>query len=341
MTVDPEVHVARLTSQLLTGPRATSAGQVVERLLAVQAQDGRAARLAVRSRSVGLARSDVDAALDARELVVSWLNRGTLHLVRSEDHAWLHALTAPTLRTTSARRLAQEGVSPEQAERGVRAVGDAVADGPRTRDELREVLRRADVPVAGQALVHVLLAATLRGLVVRGPVRGGEQAFVLAHDWLGAPPPVDRDAALRELALRYLAGHGPADDRELAVWSGLPLGDARRGLTQLGSAAVEARGLLDLADKPPPAALPGPQLLGGFEPVLLGWASREALVGEHRTLVTDNGIFRPFALVRGRAVATWGYARQRVSVTPLEPYDDDVRQALEREARDVERFLSH
>ena len=63
-------------------------------------------------------------------------------------------------------------------------------------------------------------------------MRGRQHAYALVHDWLGEPAPVDRDAALAELARRYLAGHGPADDRDLAKWAGLPLRDVRAGLAR-------------------------------------------------------------------------------------------------------------
>src|SRR5262249_44350056 len=77
------VLAQRLTAQLVAGAPARDPVAVVERLLAVQAQDARGARLAVRSRSAGLTAADVDRALtDARSLLVTWLNRGTLHLVR-------------------------------------------------------------------------------------------------------------------------------------------------------------------------------------------------------------------------------------------------------------------
>src|SRR6266508_313633 len=109
----------RLTTQLLAGPRAPDPVAVTERLRAVQAQDARGARLAVRARTAGLTAADVDRALtEERSLVVTWLNRGTLHLVRSEDYPWLHALTTPPLFTANARRLAEEGVPPADAERG-------------------------------------------------------------------------------------------------------------------------------------------------------------------------------------------------------------------------------
>src|SRR4051795_1540105 len=123
-----------LTAQLLAGPPATSVLDVVDRLLAVQAQDPRGARLAVRARSAGLHASDVDTALNDRELVVSWLNRGTLHLVRPADYWWLHELTTPQLATGNATRLRQEGVDADSADRGVDAVVAALASyGPVTR----------------------------------------------------------------------------------------------------------------------------------------------------------------------------------------------------------------
>src|SRR3954463_14964332 len=129
----------RLTAQLLAGPSATSVLDVVDRLLAVQAQDPRGARLAVRARSTGLNASDVDRALDDRELVVSWLNRGTLHLVRPDDYWWLHELTTPQLATGNATRLRQEGVDADDAERGVDAVVAALsAYGPPTRAAPRD-----------------------------------------------------------------------------------------------------------------------------------------------------------------------------------------------------------
>ena len=107
---DQAVTAQRCAAQLLSGDPAGSVEEVAGRLLAVQAQDPRGARLAVRVRSAGLSAADVDAALARRSLVVSWLNRGTLHLVRAEDYWWLHPLTAPQLRAGKSRRLAQEGV---------------------------------------------------------------------------------------------------------------------------------------------------------------------------------------------------------------------------------------
>jgi hypothetical protein len=341
--VERERDDRRLAAQLLVGQPADGVGQVVDRLLAVQAQDLRAARLAVRCRTTGLSAADVDRELGNRTLVVTWLNRGTLHLVRSEDYWWLQRLTTPQLSTGNARRLAQEGVSPAQADRGVAVIEAAItANGPMTRAELRLLVSAADVPVAGQAMVHILFLSALRGLTVRGPVIGGDQAFVLVRDWLGDPPMVtNRDTALSELARRFLAGHGPADDRDLAKWAGITVGDARRGLRAVG-ADLEERpgGQVDLAGRPAPNGRRRPRLLGGFDPLLHGWRDREPVLGGNQTIVTMNGVFRPFALVGGRAVATWSMPAGRVRLEPFGRIAAPVLADLDREARDVERFLA-
>lgn len=340
---DSAVLRARLSAQLLSGEPARSAAEVVEHLLAVQAQDLRGARLAVRARSEGLHVSNVDAALDDGSLLVAWLNRGTLHLVRREDYWWLHALTTPPLRRGNARRLEQEGVTEPAAERGVRAVTDALAaEGPLTRAELRDRIDAAGVRTAGQALVHILARATLRGLAVRGPVRRNEQAYVLVRDWLGAPPKLDRASALAELARRYLRAHGPACERDLAKWAGLPLRDARGGLAAIARDLVEAEGgLVDLRRRRPVSPLPPPRLLGAYEPMLLGWVNRDAVLGDTaaQRLVTDNGLFRPFAMVRGRAVGTWGFSSGQVTLTPFGPLGPRTAKALAEDARAVRAFL--
>ncbi len=88
-------------------------------------------------------------------------------------------------------------------------------EGALLRAQLRERVVVVGVRTEGQALVHVLGLASLRGIAVRGPMRGREQAFALVRDRLGEPVAVDRDTALAELSRRYLAGHGPATDRDL------------------------------------------------------------------------------------------------------------------------------
>ncbi len=339
---DTTVRRRRLRSQLLTGDRARSPDAVVERLLAVQAQDPRGFRLAVRSRSQGVTATDVDAALTARRMVVTWLNRGTLHLVRSDDYRWLQALTAPRTAPAVGRRLRQLGVDPATEERGVATVADALGtEGPLDRRALRDRLDREGVPTAGQALVHLLAAASLRGLIVRGPVVDGHHAFVAVDDWLGPPPPpMTRDDTLALLARRYLAGHAPAGPADLAAWAGITLGDARRALATVDpGAGGSADGSPTGTSRTDPPAVGGVRLLGPFDPLLHGWRHRDLFVGSHGSVVTTNGIFRATCLVDDRIVGTWTVPRGRVAIDLFERVGPRARAALAADAADVVAFL--
>jgi Winged helix DNA-binding domain len=346
------VTAERAVAQLLSGPPAARAEQVAERLLAIQGQDPRGARLAVRVRSQGLSAADVDHALTVdRSLVISWLNRGTLHLVRSADYWPLHRLTTPQLETGCSRRLDQEGIPPAAADRATGLIERFLdRDGPLTRAQLAERLESAGVRTQGQALVFLMFLASLRGISVRGPMIGKQHAYVLARDWLGAPPAApDRDGALAWLARRYLAGHAPATDRDLAKWAGLPLREARRGLAAIAPELDESEdGLVRLVRQPdgsarargPEPALPPPRLLGVFDPLLHGWQSRATVLGRHEPQIVRGGMFGSFALAGGRAVGTWGLPGGQVSLTLLEEVSTAHRRALETDAEDVRRFLA-
>jgi hypothetical protein len=337
------VLARRLAAQLLSGRQARDAVSVVERLLAVQAQDGRGARLAIRARSRGLLAGHVDRALsEDRTLLITWLCRGTLHLVSREDYPWLHGLTAPAQLAGNARRLSQTGVSQAAAETAVEIVERSLeSEGPLTREQVKQRLDAAGIVTKGQALIHLLMLASLRGVAIRGPMVGGQHAYALVRDWLGPSAGFDRDRALAELARRYLAGHGPAEDRDLAKWAGLPLRDARAGLQSISAQIVQDEHGLVALRRPAPSERPArTRLLGAFDPVLHGWQSRAQVLGRHERAIVQGGMFRPFVMVRGQAVGTWGLPGGRVVLTELEHLTAADRADLAADAADVTRFLA-
>ena len=302
----------------------------------MQGQDPRGARLAVRARTEGLTAADVDRALsEERSLLITWLNRGTLHLVRSEDYplaagaddAAAAHLRAPAgcARRGSARRR-PSGRGDDRAGAGRRGAADparSCASGS----------TRPGVPTEGQALVHLSSSPRCAGSPCAARWSASEHAYVLVRDWLGPQQPVDRDAALAELARRYLVGHGPADDRDLARWAGLPLRDARAGLAAIASELDEREdGLVDLAKRPPAGRAPAAAPARRLRPAAARLDLARGILGPHKMLVTINGIFRPFALVDGRAVATWRLAGGKVTIEPLGKVTKKAAAALEADA---------
>ncbi|MEA2280533.1 MAG: hypothetical protein QOK21_1140 [Solirubrobacteraceae bacterium] len=346
-----QLRARRWAAQWLDRGGARTPAAVAGAVLAIQAQDAFAARRAIRARAAGVTAAEVDAALAGGSLVVSWLMRGTLHLVRAEDLPWLHGLTAPGRFTANARRLGRLGVGPDAAERALALIERTVADdGPQRREALVARLAGAGIPTAGQAPAHLLGLAALRGVVVLDGGGGGPARYARWRDRLAEPPQaLDGDArerALAELARRYLEGHGPATGDDLARWSGLGLRDARAGLRAIGAELTDhGQGLVELAARAAREAQPpAPRLLGAFDPYVLGWRDRSFLVAEAhaRRVHPGAGILRAVAAVDGRAVATWtarrAGGRLDVELDPFGPIAAPARAALDCEARDVARF---
>jgi hypothetical protein len=99
-------------------------------------------------------------------------------------------------------------------------------------------------------------------------------------------------------------------------------------------------GLMRLKRHSKAARLPPPRLLGAFEPVLLGWRSREFVLGDATEVVTVNGIFKPIVLVKGRATGTWKMPGGKVELSLWRGHGRTTLGALEQEAAAVERYLA-
>ncbi|WP_164903810.1 winged helix DNA-binding domain-containing protein [Nonomuraea polychroma] len=310
-----------IEAQLLHRPAGLTAGEIVRRLGAMQAQDVPAALLAFRARSATLTPADVEAAWHDREIVRTWGPRGTLHFAHSDDLSWIHALTRSD--THALRRLREEGVTADDP-LGLIA-GTLEGQGPLTKADLDDRLAGR---ARGQGIVALVALAAYHGLAVLGPLRAGKPTYVHAADWLGAPivPEPDRERALKELALRYRRAHHPAEPEDLAAWSGLPLGQARVAWGLSG-------------DEPPPARV-GPvlRLLPAFDEYVMGWRSRDLiLAAEHaKQVFPGGGVLRPVVLVDGAIRGVWGRKVAQVSVRPFEKLPEDL---LDDEIADVGRFL--
>jgi Winged helix DNA-binding domain len=316
----------------------------------VQAQEPRAARLAFRARARDLTASDVDRArTEERSLFRAWLMRKTVHLIPSEDAGWLLPLFAPTIVRWSRKRLGDLGLEPGTQQRALRLIHEVVErEGPLPRPVLVRRLTDAGFEAATDARYHLWTLATLDGELCLGPDRDGQACLVRTEDWLGKLKRRSREDSLAELARRYLRAYGPATERDLARWAGLPLRDGRAGLkriaAELGEARVGGETLLVLGAVP--RAAPGPvvRLLGAYDNYNLGYASRDfAVPPEHvRRIVPGGGIVRPAIVADGRFIGTWSSKRSSgrltVSTEPFARLDPGVAAALEAEVADVGRF---
>jgi len=289
-------------------------------------------------------------------VVRTWCMRGTLHLVATEDVGWLISLLGPIFVAAGRRRLARLGLDEDAAAEGVRVMRDELADGPATREELVEGIRRRGVRIApdSQAGYHLVRRAALEGILCFGPDRDGAETYVLSSDW-GVPGYAgSREEALARHALRYLAAYGPARPEDLATWSGLSLREARVAWRLVGGDLAEVRVAGEPAwilagrsgsTRESAGQAPFVRLLPHFDAYLLGYRDRDLVVAPRhaRRIQRGGGWLHPTVIVDGRAVATWSFKdrekKPSVVVEPFEELEPDIEPGLRAEAEDVGRFL--
>jgi len=236
----------RLRNQRLIGAPFATPEDVVGWLGAVQAQDYAGAKWAIGQRAKACRDADVEQACRDGRILRTHVMRPTWHFVLPADIRWLLALTAARVRAAMAyydRKLAlDEGVF----RRSQAVLARTLAGGKAlTREELGRALAAAGIEASGQRLGHIMMRAELDALIASGPRRGKQSTYALLDE--RAPPgrTLARDEALAELAGRYFASHGPALPQDFAWWSGLTVGDAKRGIEaaapRLTSASVDGK----------------------------------------------------------------------------------------------------
>jgi hypothetical protein len=345
MTSGHELALLRLVAQRLAGPGDGSPADVVRRLLAVQGQDYSGALTSVALRSAGAKRGDVEAALDRGEVVRSWPMRGTLHLVAAEDLGWLRALCGPRVLARAAKQGEQLGIDGRDAERARELAEISLSAGRRLgRAALLQALADGGVDVSGQRGYHLLWYAAQTNTIVLGPTDGREQQFVRSAEWIRAPRRMDGEEALRELALRFFTGHGPATVADLVRWSGLTARAVRTGLALAADelARTEVDGTVHWLHPGTPDLLAqhrreaaGLFLLPGFDEFVLGYADRSCAVPAafaDRVVPGGNGMFRATVVRGGRVVGTWRWtgrgAHRTVAAEPFTAFAADVTAAI-------------
>ncbi len=334
----------------------TSAEDVVQRLCAMQAQEWTSAQLAFQARCHSLKRGDVSQARERdRVFVLTWSLRGALHLSPAQEIRWLLRLCGPGAIRGTRRRYQQLGLSEAIREQALEAMQSVLGrDASLTRPELADELAGYGIPVAGQAIHHLVRFAALRGLLCLGAERGDQLTYALLDEWLPANgSDFLPDDPTTELARRYLEAYAPATISDFARWSGLSAVQVRRAWATIAEdcAAVETpvgeaqmlRKQLDQLDALP--RQPFARFLPRYDNYLLGYASRTYLVADaHAKQVhPGGGLIRATVIINGEAAASWKLETKRkvprLTVAPYESLSAESIKLLEAETRALGSFL--
>src|SRR5262249_58275636 len=129
-----------------------------------------------------------------RDLVKTTSMRRTLHLLPARDfQTYIAAMQAGSMSRTD-NLLRRIGASTKHVDTMIRVVMDALADGPKTQQDL---LARAKLKASKgmqrwlQYTWSAMRPAILQGLIVYAAPRGGEAALVRVDQWLPQQAKVD------------------------------------------------------------------------------------------------------------------------------------------------------
>ena len=337
-------------------PAAAMLG-VARELCGVHAQVMSSAELTLHARVDGLAPTAVaDALWRDRTLVKTWAMRGTLHLLPSDEYGlWQAALSTHFVRFTKPAWSRASGIWPDELEKLIDAVADALDGDPLTREELADtVARRSRSADFGEKLREswgsLLKPGAVRGVLCFAPSDGQKVRFTRPDRWLrehaAAPEPAEAEL---EVARRYLRVGGPASRDDFARWWGVQPAPAGRILKRLGAeiaeVSVEGESLWMLADDATAIArgvdrVASVRLLPGFDQYVIV-SNRQAVhlmpsADLRPRVFRQQGWITAVIAVDGRIEGVWRHERKGSRVEVLvEPFAGDVPRAVEDEAERV------
>jgi hypothetical protein len=347
----------RLYNQRLARSEFRRPADVVAWLGAVQAQDYTAAKWALGLRAPGLTDADVENAFTAGTILRTHVLRPTWHFVTPADIRWMLALTGPRLRKASGPYNRALGLDDAVLKRSRATIERALRDGRQlTRAELGSALRSGGVETNGQALAQVMMHAELEGLVCSGARQGKQFTYGLLEERAPHGRIVTRDEALGHLARRYFASHGPATLKDYVWWSGLVVGDARRGI-EIAARELERREIDDRtywsAGSSRARVAGGAHLLPNYDEYLVAYRDRDAVVAASRSAAgayaytraapRGSDVFAHALVIDGRLAGSWTRTHRpdavTVDVVPYRRLTLADRRAVAAAAERYGRFL--
>lgn len=283
---------------------------MIERLVGMQAQVPDNPYVALWSRLEDFRAEELSELLAERRAVRAQHMRATIHLVSARDCLALHPLTQPVLARTFKSPWLKGLAGADVAEVATTGV-ELLAEQPLTRAELSERLAPRWPDADPLALAH---AVTFNAPLVQVPPRGlwgasGQATWAPAEAWLGGP--LDADASVEAVVLRYLAAFGPATTADIRTWSGLTrLREVIERLRpRLRTFRDESgRELFDVADAPlPDADTPAPpRFLPEYDNLVLSHVDRSRMLSGHGPgLPFPKGRWIGTLLVDGFYLANW------------------------------------
>lgn len=345
------IPTLRLFNQKISSNHFDTPQALITHLGAVQAQDYPMSKWAFGVRLPNATDANIEAALDAGELVRTHVLRATWHIVSGQDVRWMLALTSKYIKASAAIRDRDLGIDSALYARTNDLIAKALEGGKNlTREEVMQELEKGGVETNYSRAVHFMMNAEQDGIVCNGVMRDKKQTYALLDEKVKPGLVLSREEALANLAGRYFSSHAPATLQDFQWWSGLPMSEARIGLESIKSSleSFESGGkTYFMAENTQHAAAPKASVffLPAFDEYTVSYKDRSTVFDPqwHKNAITSNGIFKPIIVRDGLVVGIWKRTVQKNKVVvEVEFFDakDTLEQAvMEKAVAGFGRFL--
>ncbi len=231
-----DIALMRLVSQQLIQSRYTKAQDLVAWLGAIQAQEYAQTLWGIGLRIPNLIADDIEKEFNEGQLLRTHVLRPTWHFVSANDIHWMLALTAPRVHAVNAFMYKQTELNDALFNRSSEIIYKSLHGGKQlTREEINEEFKRHSIRAEGHRLSYLMMNAELNGMICSGAKRGNQHTYALIEERIPQTRKWSKEESLAELTKRYFQSRGPATVQDYSTWSGLTLGDCRKGIALLSN----------------------------------------------------------------------------------------------------------
>jgi len=316
-----DISLSRLASQQIEKTTFKTAKEIVSWMGAVQAQDYAMAKWAVGVRLPGSTDARIEAAITSGEIIRTHVLRPTWHFVSPDDIYWMLELAAPNILSAMRSRHKQLELSEAVQKKSNGIIENSLNRGKHlTRDELFAELEKKKIATGNQRGVHILMRAELDGIVCSGATKGKQQTYALLAERVPKKKTFHKEEALAELAKRYFTSHGPATIQDFIWWSGLSVGDAKKGLESVKSnfisEDVDSQTYWFANNGIYPKEKESLYLLPAYDEFVISYKDRSAILTPESQVkvISNNGVFWPVIVVNGKIGGMWKRTVENKSV---------------------------
>ena len=326
-----EIRIRRMANQHLLEP--SDKLTVVRDLCGVQAQFMSNALHSLKIRC-----ADYDEATVSQGLVKNWTVRGTVHVFAEEDLPLFIHCGADYRRNawsghTFWNQRDQWALSPERQKYFTEIILDALAGGPRTREELKDICRIHGMTEPEELSMFDQWGGGIREMCERGfmnYVVQEKKAFCLSPEFT----PMPEEEAQLEMARRYFTYMGPATVHDAMYYFHATASQVKKWLSQLPVASAECEGRTYFhigSGRDVGCGLPPCVFLAGFDQLMLAYEKKESLYlrTEHlRSVFNLAGIVMPTVLLNGSVAGRWKKKSGKLTVELFTPVSSGEKRLI-------------